>query len=270
MSLSHGNQVDVRRLCQLAGLSRASYYRRHDSSAPREADMELTAQIQELSLAHKFYGYRRITALLRRSGMMVNAKRIQRLMHEDNLIALRRKPFAPQTSDSRHGFLIVPNLARGLIPSAPDQIWVADITYIRLREAFVYLAVILDSFSRKAVGWALQPHLDASLAVDALDQALAARNPRPGSLIHHSDRGVQYASNLYRQRLADHDIAASMSRPGNPYDNAKAESFMKTLKTEEVNGSQFQNIEEARRSIALFIDTIYNTVRLHSDRKSVV
>ena len=264
MSAAHGNKIDVRHLCQLSGLSRASYYRRHQANAPREADMELAAQIQALSLAHKFYGYRRITALLRRSGMLVNAKRIQRLMHEDNLIALRRKPFAPPTSDSRHGFLIVPNLARDLKPSAPDQIWVADITYIRLREAFVYLAVVLDSFSRKVAGWALAPHLDASLAVEALDQALLARNPKPGSLIHHSDRGVQYASNVYRQRLAYHDIAPSMSRPGNPYDNAKAESFMKTLKTEEVNGSAFQNIEEARRSIALFIDTIYNTVRLHS------
>jgi putative transposase len=181
-----------------------------------------------LSLRHRFYGYRRITAVLRRSGMVVNAKRVQRLMHEDNLIAMRRKPFAPPTSDSRHDFLIVPNLLRGLAPSGPDQIWVADITYIRLREAFAYLAVILDGFSRKVVGWALAPHLDASLAVGALDHALADRKPKAGSLIHHSDRGVQYASTDYRQRLAGHDIAVSMSRPGNPYDNAKAESFMKT------------------------------------------
>jgi putative transposase len=263
MTASDAGKVDVQHLCELAGVSRASYYRRFEARAPREADVELTSHIQLLSLRHRFYGYRRI-AVLRRSGMVVNAKRVQRLMREDNLIAMRRKPFAPPTSDSRHGFLIVPNLLHGLVPSGLDQIWVADITYIRLREAFAYLAVILDGFSRKVVGWALAPHLDASLAVEALDYALADRKPRPASLIHHSDRGVQYASTDYRQRLAGHDITVSMSRPGNPYDNAKAESFMKTLKTEEVDGRSFKNIEHARRSIAVFIDTIYNTERLHS------
>jgi putative transposase len=256
--------ADVQHLCKLAGVSRASYYRRFEAHAPREADVELTSRIQLLSLRHKFYGYRRITAVLRRSGLVINAKRVQRLMREDNLIAMRRKPFAPPTSDSRHGFLIVPNLLRGLVPSGLDQIWVADITYIRLREAFAYLAIILDGFSRKVVGWALAPHLDASLAVEALDRALADRKPRPASLIHHSDRGVQYASSEYRQRLANHDISVSMSRPGNPYDNAKAESFMKTLKIEEVDGRRFKDIEAAKRSIAIFIDTIYNTERLHS------
>jgi len=264
MTASNAGKVDVQHLCKLAGVSRASYYRRSEAHAPREADVELTSHIQLLSLRHRFYGYRRITAVLRRSGLVVNAKRVQRLMREDNLIAMRRKPFVPATSDSRHGFLIVPNLLRGLVPSGVDQIWVADITYIRLREAFAYLAVILDAFSRKVVGWALAPDLDASLAIEALDHALADRRPKPASLIHHSDRGVQYASTEYRQRLADHDIAVSMSRPGNPYDNAKAESFMKTLKTEEVDGRRFQDIEAARRSIALFIDIVYNTERLHS------
>jgi transposase InsO family protein len=264
MTTSDAGKVDVQHLCKLAGLSRASYYRRFEVRAPREADVELTSHIQALSLRHRFYGYRRITAELRRSGMIVNAKRIQRLMREDNLIAMRRKPFAPPTSDSRHGFLIVPNLLRGLVPLGPDQIWVADITYVRLREAFAYLAIILDGFSRKVVGWALAPYLDASLAVEALDQALADRKPKPASLIHHSDRGVQYASTEYRQRLAGHDITVSMSRPGNPYDNAKAESFMKTLKTEEVDGRRFRDIKHAKRSIGVFIDTVYNTERLHS------
>jgi transposase InsO family protein len=264
MTVSDAYKVDVQRLCKLAGVSRASYYRRFEARAPREADVELTSHIQLLSLRHKFYGYRRITAVLRRSGMVINAKRVQRLMREDSLIALRRKPFAPPTSDSRHGFLIVPNLLRDLVPSGLDQIWVADITYIRLREAFAYLAVILDGFSRKVVGWALAADLDASLAVAALDQALADRKPTPASLIHHSDRGVQYASTDYRQRLADHDITVSMSRPGNPYDNAKAESFMKTLKTEEVDGRRFKDIEDARRSIAVFIEIVYNAERLHS------
>lgn len=257
-------RVDVQHLCKLAGLSRASYYRRFDVRAPREADIELISRIQALSLRYRFYGYRRITAELGRSGVVVNLKRVQRLMREDNLIAMRRKPFAPPTSDSRHGFLIVPNLLRGLVPSGPDQIWVADITYVRLRETFAYLAIILDGFSRKVVGWALAPYLDASLAVEALDQALADRKPKPASLIHHSDRGVQYASTEYRQRLASYEVTVSMSRPGNPYDNAKAESFMKTLKTEEVDGRKFRDIKHAKRSIGVFIDTVYNTERLHS------
>ena len=209
MTATDAGKVDVQHLCKLAGVSRASYYRRFEARAPREADVELTSHIQQLSLRYRFYGYRRITAVLRRSGLVVNAKRVPRLMREDNLIAMRRKPFAPPTSDSRHGFLIVPNLLRGLVPSGPDQIWVADITYIRLREAFAYLAVILDGFSRKVVGWALAPHLDASLAVEALDHALADRKPRPASLIHHSDRGAQYASTDYRQRLAGHEITVT-------------------------------------------------------------
>jgi putative transposase len=263
MTLSDG-RVDVQHLCKLAGLSRASYYRRFDVRAPREADIELMSHIQALCLRYRFYGYRRITVELGRAGVVVNVKRVQRLMREDNLIAMRRKPFAPPTSDSRHGFLIVPNLLRGLVPSGPDQIWVADITYVRLRETFAYLAIILDGFSRKVVGWALAPYLDASLAVEALDQALADRKPKPASLIHHSDRGVQYASTEYRQRLAGYEVTVSMSRPGNPYDNAKAESFMKTLKTEEVDGRRFRDIKHAKRSIGVFIDTVYNTERLHS------
>ena len=167
-------------------------------------------------------------------------------------------------SDGRHGFLIVPNLVRGLVPSAPDQIWVADITYVHLAKAFAYLAVILDAFSRKAVGWAFEDTLDASLAIAALERAIDARKPQPGSLIHHSDRGVQYASIAYRQRLADRDITISMSRPGNPFDNAKAESFMKTLKTEEINGKAFTDLDDARRRIDSFIAEVYNKERLHS------
>ena len=161
--------------------------------------------------------------------MVVNAKKVQRLMREDNLLAQRKAPFLKPPADRPSAFLIVPNLVRGLVPSAPDQIWVADITYVHLARAFAYLAVILDAFSRKAVGWAFENTLDASLAIAALETALDARKPQPGSLIHHSDRGVQYASIAYRQRLADRDITISMSRPGNPFDNAKAESFMKTL-----------------------------------------
>ena len=196
--------------------------------------------------------------------MVVNAKKVQRLMREDNLLAQRKAPFLKPPADRPSAFLIVPNLVRGLVPSAPDQIWVADITYVHLARAFVYLAVILDAFSRKAVGWALENTLDASLAIAALNTALDGRKPQPGSLIHHSDRGVQYASIAYRQRLAEHDITISMSRPGNPFDNAKAESFMKTLKTEEINGKAFADLSDARRRIDGFIAEVYNNDRLHS------
>ena len=196
--------------------------------------------------------------------MVVNAKKVQRLMREDNLLAQRRAPFLKTPADKPSAFLIVPNLVRGLVPSAPDQIWVADITYVHLARAFAYLAVILDAFSRKAVGWAFENTLDASLAIAALDTALHARKPQPGSLIHHSDRGVQYASIAYRRKLAEHDVTVSMNRPGNPFDNAKAESFMKTLKTEEINGKAFVDISDARRRIDDFIAEVYNKDRLHS------
>jgi putative transposase len=259
-----GSHADVQRLCRLAGLPRATYYRHLAGRSSEAGDCELRDLIQRICLKHRFYGYRRVTAALRRQGMVVNAKKVQRLMREDNLLAQRRAPFLKPPAERPSGFLIVPNLVRGLVPSAPDQIWVADITYVHLARAFVYLAVILDAFSRKAVGWALENTLDASLAIAALDAALEARKPQSGSLIHHSDRGVQYASIAYRQKLAEYDITISMSRPGNPFDNAKAESFMKTLKTEQINGSAFADIRDARRRIDGFIAEVYNKDRLHS------
>ncbi len=254
----------IRRLSQLGGVSRAAYYRHFDAHAPARADADLRDMIQRLSLAHRHYGYRRITAQLQRDGRIVNAKRVLRLMREDNLLCLRARPFVPRTTDSRHDFAIVANLTRNLVPTGVDQIWVADITYIRLGEAFVYLAVVLDAFSRKVIGWALDDHLEARLAITALDMAITARDPAPKTLIHHSDRGVQYASTDYRKRLDARKIAVSMSRVANPYDNAKAESFMKTLKAEEVNGKAYATIDQARRDIGQFIDTVYNTQRLHS------
>lgn len=254
----------IRRLCQLGGVSRAGYYRHFEVHAPARADADLRDAIQRLSLAHRHYGYRRITAQLRREGLAANAKRVLRLMREDNLLCLRTHPFVPRTTDSRHGFEIVPNLTRGLKPTGIDQIWVADITYVRLGEAFIYLAVVLDAFSRKVIGWALDDHLEARLAIEALDMAITARDPAPDTLIHHSDRGVQYASIDYGRRLSARSIAISMSRVANPYDNAKAESFMKTLKAEEVNGKAYTTLAHARRDIGRFIDTVYNTQRLHS------
>jgi putative transposase len=258
-------QIDanVQRLCRLGGVSRAGYYRSFEINQPARADADMRDHIQRLSLAHRHYGYRRIAAQLRREGHIVNAKRVLRLMRADNLLSLRRRPFVPPTSDSRHKFKIVANLARGLEPTGLDQLWVADITYIRLAEGFVFLAVIIDAFSRKVVGWALDDHLEARLAIEAFDMAIAARNPPPG-LIHHSDRGVQYASHEYAARLDQRGFQRSMSRPGNPYDNAKAESFMKTLKTEEVDGRAYANLEDARRRIGSFIDDVYNADRLHS------
>ena len=260
--------LDVQRLCRLAGLPRASYYRSITDQEDETRDHVVQEAIQAICLKHKYYGYRRVTAVLRRQYHVVNHKKVLRLMREDNLLALRRMPFLVPPHDRSNGkpetFLIVPNMIRGLAPSAPDQIWVADITYVHLARAFVYLAVILDAFSRKAVGWALRQSLDASVAIAALDQALETRSPPRGSLIHHSDRGVQYASIAYRQRLADHDVILSMSRPGNPFDNAKAESFMKTLKHEEINARSFKTIEDARSRIDDFIANIYNTERLHS------
>ena len=258
------DDANIRRLCALGEVSRAGYYRHFGPHAPARADADLRDLIQREALAHRHYGYRRVAQALRRQGLIVNAKRVLRLMRADNLLGLRAKPFVPRTSDSRHGFAIRPNLARSLRPTGLDQLWVADITYVRLAEDFVYLAVVIDAFSRKVVGWALAGHLEASLALAALDQALTARQPPPESLIHHSDRGVQYACADYVERLEGRKIAISMSRPGNPYDNAKAESFMKTLKTEEVNGKAYANIEDARRQIGAFIETIYNRQRLHS------
>src|SRR6202051_2152264 len=176
-------------------------------SAPARADADLRDSIQRLSLKHRHYGYRRITAQLRREGQIINAKRVLRLMREDNLLCLRASPFVPRTTDSHHGFAVVPNLTRGLRPTGVDQIWVADITYVRLGEAFVYLAVVLDAYSRKVVGWALDDHLEARLAIQALDMAIGARDPLPDSLIHHSDRGVQYACGAYAERLEARRIA---------------------------------------------------------------
>jgi len=259
-----GSGLSIERLCALAPVSRASFYRGWREASPAREETALRDAIQRLALAHPHYGYRRIGALLRRDGWQVNAKRVLRLMREDNLLCLRRKAFAPPTTDSRHGFSVYPNLARRMEPMAPDRLWVADITYIRLDTAFVYLAVILDAFSRKVVGWALEAHLEARLPLAALEMALAARRPPPGELIHHSDRGVQYACADYIDRLQDAGVQPSMSRGGCPYDNAKAESFMKTLKQEEVDGSDYRDLADARTRVGRFLEDVYNRQRLHS------
>jgi transposase InsO family protein len=256
--------LTVERMCAVAGVSRAGYYRHWRASAPRQEETGVRDAIQRAALANRRYGYRRIAAQLRREGLAVNGKRVLRLMRADNLLCLRRRSFVPVTTDSRHGWRVVPNLARGMIPTGLDQLWVADITYVHLLEEFAYLAIVLDAFSRRVVGWALEGHLQASLAIAALTTALADRQPAHGSLIHHSDRGVQYACGDYSAILDRHGIQASMSRVGNPYDNAQAESFMKTLKHEEVDGRDYRDIRAARREIGGFIEQVYNRQRLHS------
>ena len=256
--------LGIEQLCRLAGVSRAGYYRHWQASAPRREETGLRDAIQRLALANRYYGYRRVLILLGREGWRVNHKRVLRLTREDNLLCLQARPWVPRTTNSQHEWDVVANLARGMKLSDLDQLWVADITYVHLAEEFGYLAIILDAFSRKVIGWAMATHLRAELALAALDMALAARRPAPGSLIHHSDRGVQYACGDYAARLRACGIRASMSRVGNPYDNAKAESFMKTLKAEEVNASAYRDLADAQARIGTFIEEVYNRQRLHS------
>jgi len=252
----------ISRLCAAVGLSRATFYRYRDTRESVDADIELRDQVQRIALEFPAYGYRRITAQLRRDGMVVNRKRVVRLMREDNLLCLRHRRFVA-TTDADHGLPVYPNLVPTLTLTGINQLWAADITYVRLPRAFVYLAVILDVFSRRCIGWALGRHLDATLTVAALQHALAERAVGPG-LVHHSDRGVQYASNAYTGLLEDRGISISMSRRGNPYDNAYAESFIKTLKYEEVYLNDYETLAEAKASIDHFLSEVYNEKRLHS------
>jgi len=224
--------------------------------------MELRDAIQKIAIQMPSYGYRRITAELCSTAWKVNRKRVLRIMREDNLLCLRRKSFV-RTTNSDHHLPIYRNLARHLKLSGVNQLWVADITYIRLLHEFVYLAVILDAFSRRVIGWALGRTLEADLAVEALRMAINCGRVEPG-LVHHSDRGIQYASRAYTDLLTERGIQISMSRRANPYDNARAESFMKTLKYEEVYRSEYNDFGEARRCIRHFIESIYNRKRLHS------
>jgi transposase InsO family protein len=257
-SSSHLHTTEV---CRALGLSRAGYYRIDQSQS--DADLELRDQIQQVALAWPSYGYRRITAQLKRQGLAVNRKHVLRLMREDNLLCLRKKRFVLCTTNSDHRLPVYPNLVPELVLNGSDQLWLADITYIRLLREFIYLAVILDGWSRRCIGWALEPYLEAELAMEALRMALATRQVKAG-LVHHSDRGVQYASLVYTDLLRQHQIRISMSRKGNAYDNAKAESFIKTLKYEEVYLCEYEDLSDARGRIGYFIEDVYNQKRLHS------
>lgn len=252
----------VARGCELARISRAGFYRQWADKAPCQLESTLRDAMQRVALANRCYGYRRVTAALKLEGWEVNHKRIARMLREDNLLSLRQRAFV-STTDSRHGYTIYPNLARNMLLTAPNQLWVADITYIRLAEVFVYLAVILDAFSRRVLGWELDRSLTTTLVVSALRQALSGR-ALTGDIVHHSDRGVQYCSGEYIRVLEEHGFTVSMSRRGNPWDNARCESFMKTLKAEEVYLKQYRDIDDARANLNEFLDHVYNRQRLHS------
>jgi putative transposase len=255
-------EFSVERMCELAKVSRASFYRNWDHAEPAEAEMAIRDAVQNAALGNRRYGYRRIAVLVQRQGVAVSAKRVLAIMRADNLLAVRRRKFVV-TTDSDHDFHIYPNLAQYIDLTDVNQLWVADITYLRLQAEFVFLAVVLDAFSRKVVGWALGRSLQASLPLLALNQALDRRRPGSG-LVHHSDRGSQYASDDYVKRLEQGKALISMSRPARPWENAKCESFMKTLKAEEIQVREYRTMEELTIHIEEFIDFYYNAKRLHS------
>lgn len=249
-------------MCELTAVSRASFYRDWERKAPSEAEIALRDAIQRTALEHRDHGYRRITPLVQRAGFVVGAEKVRRILRNDNLLAVRRRKFVV-TSDSNHRFRIHPNLAESLELTSVNQLWVADLTYIRLRGEFVFLAVVLDAFSRKAIGWELGRTLETKLPLAALEAAITSRRPQSG-LVHHSDRGTQYASNEYVQRLEACGAHLSMSRPARPWENGKCESFIKTLKREEIDARRYASFAELRQHIDEFIEQIYNKVRLHS------
>jgi putative transposase len=252
----------ISQLCETLQVSRSWYYEKQARPEAGETDVELRDAIERIILEFAGYGYRRVTHALKRAGWVVNHKRVLRIMREESLLCQLKRHFV-HTTDSQHPYQVYPNLVKGMTIEAPDVVWVADLTYIRLPTSFVYLAAVLDAYSRKCVGWKLSKHIDTQVTLGALEAALTTRKVKAG-LIHHSDRGVQYASTDYVTRLRSIQAQISMSAVGNPYDNAKAESFFKTLKREEVYLKQYQTFQEAEDNIRQFIEDVYNTKRLHS------
>ena len=262
-----GTPLSVSQKTSLLVVDRSGYYKWLQKPPPEAQrthhDMRLRDELQQIAVEFPRYGYRRMTVELHNRGYRVNHKKVLRLMNEDNLLVVKKR-FKPLTTDSNHPHKVYPNLIKHLTITQPDQVWASDITYIQLTDAFVYLSVILDLFSRKCIGWQLGRYLDTQLALDALDQALHQRwNASLQGLIHHSDQGVQYASTLYVNYLRDHQIRISMSGKGNPYDNAFVESFMKTFKYEEVYLNEYHTYADAYQNIRRFIDDVYNKKRLH-------
>ncbi len=261
--MTAGRGLSVERMVELGRVSRSGFYRfDEEAKAGPDPDMDLRDAIQRIALEWPSYGRPRITAELRRRGWTVNPKRVYRLLREDNLLCVRKRKFVV-TTESNHGRKVYPNLAANMVLTGVNQLWRADITYIRLHDEFVFLAVILDAYSRRVIGWALDRHMEDELTLAALRMALSHRSVPPG-LVHHSDRGSQYASNDYTDLLKMQGIGISMSRKGNPWDNAACESFMKTLKYEEVLRNEYRDLAEARASIPEFLEKVYNCKRLHS------
>ena len=254
--------VPLAQLCTWAGISRSWFYKRPATLLPCEEATVLRDAIERIVLEFPGYGYRRVTAALHQQGTGVNHKRVLRVMRKESLLCVLKKRFVA-TTDSRHGERVYPNRLKEMTLTKINEAWVSDITYIRLPSGFCYLAAILDAFSRRCVGWSLSKDINTRLCLEALEKALWARCP-PAGLVHHSDRGVQYASGAYVARLEDVGVLPSMSAKGNPYDNAKAESFFKTLKREEVYLKDYRTVEEARAQAGAFIECVYNQKRLHS------
>jgi transposase InsO family protein len=261
--MSLATPLPLERLCRLALVSRAGFYRWRNAPPVSDPDVDLRDEMQRIAVEFGCYGRPRMTAELRDRGWRVNHKRVRRIMREDNLLCLRKRKFVVATTDSNHSRPVYPNLAGAMKVTGINQLWVADITYIRLEWEFVYLAVVLDAFSRRVIGWALERTLEDELTLSALNMALEQRSPSPG-LVHHSDRGIQYASGDYTGLLKQRQITISMSQKGNPYDNAFCESFMKTLKYEEVHRQEYRDLADARASIKDFLERVYNQKRLHS------
>jgi transposase InsO family protein len=260
---AHEAAISERELCRLFGVSRSWYYERPTSEEKAARDIKLRDAIERIVLEFPGYGYRRVTKELYRRGWTVNHKRVLRVMRQESLLCQLRRRFKV-TTDSAHPFKRYPNLLlKEALVDAPNKAWSADITYVRLPQSFCYLASILDEFSRYCVGWALSRFIDTRLTLSALEMALSARQPERG-LIHHSDQGVQYASSEYVLRLEEAGASISMAAVGNPYENAKPESFFRTLKMEEVYLKDYRNFEEAEQNIGEFIEEVYNRKRLHS------
>jgi transposase InsO family protein len=250
-------------MCRLTQVNRAGYYRWFSRQTPEDHNMEVRDQIQRICLEHRGnYGYRRVRQELNRRGLIVNEKRVRRLMRAEDLLAARKRKFVVTTA-SKHALSVFPNMGSTMELDGVNQLWIADITYIRLRREFVYLAVILDAYSRRVIGWALSTSLHAEVTLRALRRAIADRQPPPG-VIHHSDQGVQYASGEYVDLLHRHQMIGSMSRKGNPYDNARCESFFKTLKQEEIYCTDYADLDDLETHLEEFLERYYNQRRLHS------